>query len=832
MGSELVANVRYALRSFAKRPVFTAAILVTIALGIGSNVAIFSVANAILFRPLPYESPEELVLVWTRLPATDVARGLVSPPDFQDYQTGSTLFEGLAAAMAIPSTATGVGPAEQIIAAFPTWNFFDLLGVAPMLGRGFNADDAFEMDPSMLTSPTASFPPAKVVLSHGFWQRRFGGDPSVVGGSIELNGLPSEIIGVLPPDFQIYMPPDSPIPTEIEAWSPMPSNMSDFGRDAPMLAVIGRLRPGATAEQAQSEMDAVAARLRETYQTHANQNMQILVNDMHGDVVEHTRPTLLALLGAAAFVLLIACANVANLLLVRATGRGREIAVRAALGSGRGRIVAQMLTESALLAVVGGALGLLLARVGMGVIAGLSPGNLPRIDEVGIDGPVLVFTVVATLAAALIFGIAPALHTLGGNLAASLKDRGASSGGAGGNRLRTGLVVVEVALSMVLLVGAGLMLRSFAELQAVDPGFETENIITFTVPVPFATYLLSADRAAFASDLRDRISELPGVASVGAIAPLPLARNDLYNVGPYGAAGVSDEEYRANRADFKVVVSGFFETLDIEIVAGRAFERSDEQAESRRVVIIDERVAANAFGDEDPIGRELMIDTFNEQTFAVERSSAQVVGVVRPIRTTSLAVEGRETIYAPYIMAAFLPPTFVVRTQSDPGAIVASVREAVAAMDPGVPVAEIATLESYVTDAMAQTRFMLWLIGTFAVVALVLASLGLYGVISYSVRQRTREIGVRVAFGAGDRDVIGLVLRQGLVVTGAGIAAGAAASLLATRVVESFLVGVGARDPVTFVAIPLILLTVALVAGYVPARRAAAVDPVVALGDE
>ncbi len=827
----LYSDVRYALRSLAKRPAFAAVILLTLALGIGSNVAIFSVANAILFRPLPYENPEELVLVWTRLPDTDVQRNLVSPPDFGDYQAESRLFADLAGAMAVPGTLTGDGPAEQVQVGYVTWNFFDLLGVVPTLGRDFNRDDPFPIDPEAFGVPNPELPPGTVLLSHGLWQRRFGSDPTVADRRIEIDGLGSIVIGVLPRDFRIYMPPDSPIVTDIDIWMAAPSNMTEFAREAPILAVVGRLADGVNPAQAQGEMDAIAASLRETHQFHAIQNMQILVAGMHDDVVSHTRPTFLALFGVVGFVLLIACANVANLLLVRATEREREIAVRAALGSGRGRIVRQMLTESGLLAVVGGLLGVLLAWQGIRVIVALSPGNLPRLDEVSIDARVLGFTLGATALAALLFGLVPAARTVGGNLAESLKDRVADAGPRG-NRLRTALVVAEVALSLVLLIGAGLMVRSFAQLRAVDPGFDADGVVTFTVPAPFMKYPTMELRANFMNELKTRIETVGGVASVGGVGPLPLAGNDMYYMGSYGATGIADDEYRANRADYKTVVPGYFETLGIELVAGRTLTMADAEATAQPVAVVDEKLAQRAFGDQDPIGRELVLDHFNEETFEVERKSVRVVGVVAPVRATTLAAESRETVYVPFYFAAFLPPTFVVRTAVAPSDLVPLIRTEVDAMDPTVPIADVAMFESYVTNAMAGTRFMLALIGTFAVLALLLASLGLYGVIAYSVRQRTREIGIRVALGAGDRDVVLLVLRQGVALAAAGIAVGLIASFALTRVVEGFLVGVGSMDPVTFVGIPVLLLGVAVVASYVPARRAARVDPVVALGDE
>ncbi len=828
----LLADLKYAVRSFAKRPIFTAVIVLTIALGIGSTVAMFSVADAVLFRPLPYEAPEDLAMVWTRLPATNVDRTLVSGPDLGDYRLESTLFDSFAGAMGLAGTLTGEGPAEQILVGYATWNLFDVLGVTPLLGRRFLADDAFPIDPTAFGGATPDLPPGTVMLSHGLWQRRFGSDPQIVGRTIQIDGWGSVVAGVLAPDFRIYLPSDAAMPTNIDVWMVLPSNLDEFARDGPWLTVVGRLDDNATLENAQAEMDGIAARLRATHPFHATQNMQIVVNGMHDDVVSTARPALLALLGAVAFVLLIACANVANLLLVRATGRGREIAVRAALGSGRGRIVRQMLTESALLGVVGAVVGTILAWWGVRVISGLSPGNLPRLDAVSIDGRVLLFTAGVTVLASLVFGLAPALRTVAGNLAVSLKDRGSDSGSLRSNRLRTGLVIAEVALSLVLLIGAGLMVRSFSEIQQVDPGFDAENVVTFSAPIPFLKYFTAQARATFVNDLRARLDDIPGVEAVGGVAPLPLAGGDLLAMGSFGRIGIAEDEYSANKADYKSVVPGYFEAMGIELVSGRVLLPSDNEREALRVAVIDSRLAERAFGDEDPLGKELMLDHFNDETFSMERAQVQVVGVVAPVRSQSLAAEGRETVYVPYVYNSFLPPTFTVRTVGDPAPLMESIRGALNQLDPDVPMADFATLESHVRDAMAETRFMLALIGSFAFLALILASLGLYGVISYSARQRTREMGVRVAFGAGGPDVLRLVLGQAMAVAGAGVVLGLVVAVAASGVVESLLVGVSKTDPLTYVGVPVLLLAVALAASWVPARRAARVDPVVALRDE
>ena len=826
-------DIRYALRSFYKRPGFTAAILLTLGLGIGSNVAIFSVANAVLFRPLPYSSPEELVLVWNRLLATDVPRALVSGPDFLDYRSETTSFEGFAGAFAVAGTLTGEGPAEQVMSAWITPNLFQILGVAPMIGRDFEVEDEAPVDFELFMDPTADVPPGVVILSYGLWQRRFGSDPDVLGRTVQMDGQGSVIVGVLPPDFRIYLPTDAGMPTDIDTWRVIPSNLaSDFPRDVGWLTVVARLQTGVTPERAQHEMDALALRLREQYQEHANTNMNIMVNSMHRDVVNHARPVLLALLSAAGFVLLIACSNVANLLLVRATSRGREIAVRAALGGGRGRIIRQMLTESGVLATAGALLGLLLAGWGIRVLVAMRPGSLPRLDSVAIDGTVLLFTAGATVLAALVFGAAPALRAASTDLADALKERGSETGGIRGNKLRTALVISEVGLSMVLLIGAGLMLRSFAKLQQVEPGFESENVVTFSVPLPMFKYPQPNARADFVNRLKGRLENLPAVEEVGGVTPLPLAGGDQYSVGSYGREDATAEEYSSNTADYRGVMPGYMAAMKIRLLAGRTLLVSDNEPGALQVAVVDEKLANRLWPDEDPIGQQLMLDHFSVESFGVEQTPVRVVGVVGNVRAENLAADGRETVYVPYLFQPWFPLTVTVRGTVNPTEILPLLRREVNAMDPDVPVANVRFMDEYVDEAMAQTRFTLTLIAVFAALALILASLGLYGVISYSVRQRTREIGVRITFGASERDVVKLVLKQGMAVALLGVSVGLLAAFVLTRWVASLLVGVTATDPLTFLGIPAILLVVSLVASYLPARRAMSVDPVQALRDE
>ncbi|MCH7684496.1 MAG: ABC transporter permease [Gemmatimonadetes bacterium] len=833
--SFLRQDLQYALRTFAQRPGYTAVLVLTLALGIGGIVAIFSVANAVLFRPLPFKDPEQLVLVWNRLANTNVDRALVSGPDFIDYQQQTTMFEDFAAAVAQNGTLTGEGRAEQVLVGWTTVNFLDVLGVSPMVGRDFDPEDAPPIDPQSFADPNATFPPGALILSHGLWQRRFGSDRNVLGLSLQVDGQECIIVGVMPRDFRIYLPPDAGMATDIDIWRAAPENMVTFAdRATAFFTVVARLKAGVTVAQGQAEMDRLATTLREQYQYHARSGMHITVNSMHEDIVAHVRPLLMAVLAAAGFVLLIACANVANLLLVRAASREREIAVRAALGGGRGRIIRQMLTESAVFSIAGGALGLLLAWWGNRALVAMRPENLPRLETIGIDGTVLAFTVGATVLAALLFGMAPALKATSPNLANALNDRGSQGGGTRGNKIRTTLVVAEVALSLVLLVGAGLMLRSFSKIRQVEPGFDAENLLTFSVPLPLFKYRDPDGRADFYERLYRRIEGLPGVQRVGGVVPLPLSGGDQYLVYSYGTSDATEEQWAQTKADYKAVLPGYLEAIGAQIVSGRFLSLADNQAGARRVVVIDEKLAERAWPDEDPLGKQLHVAVlaFDTSGFRTERVPAEVVGVVRNIRAESLTDDGREAVYFPFRWFPWFPLSMTVRTAGNPLALAPLIRREIEIMDPEVPMADIRLMDDYIAEAAAQTRFTLTLISVFAAMALVLASIGLYGVISYSVRQRTREIGVRMAFGADEKSIVRLVVRRGMALGLAGVGVGIVVAFVLTRTVSSLLYGVSAIDPVTFLAIPLVLVAVTVIASYVPARRATRVNPVEALRDE
>jgi putative ABC transport system permease protein len=824
----LLKDLRFAVRTFAQRPGFTIVVVLTLGLAIGSSVAIFSVANAVLLQPLPYEDPERLVLVWNRMTAANRPNAPVSGPDFLDYKTQTTMFEDFAGAIAVEATITGEERPEQVMMGWSTINLFELLGVRPFIGRNFEAADATPIDPKSFLDPNAKLPPGAILLTHGMWQRQFGGDPKIVGKTIQLDGHGSIIVGVLPPDFRIYLPAYAGMPTNIDAWGAIPVDFSTTPRDGEWLTVVGRLKPEVTLEQAQSEMDALAARFREQFQHHKSVGMHIVVNSMHRDVVDHVRPLLLTLLAASGFVVLIACANVANLLLVRAAEREREIAVRAALGGGRGRIVLQMLTESGVLAAAGGIAGLLLGWAMVRTVLAMQPDSLPRLETAGIDGNVLLFVAGASLLAASVFGATPALRAGRANLANALKDRGSDGGGVRGNRVRTALVVMEVALSLVLLIGAGLMMRSFHKLQEVDPGFDTD-VLTVSVPIPMFKYRDPNTRVSFFDQLQQRVAALPGVESVGGVTPLPLGGGDQYWVQPYGRDNATEEEWNQNRADYRAVVPGYTEAMGIRLIAGRTLEKADNEAGALNVIMVDEKIAEQTWPNQDPIGKGMQIVRFDFENMALKRELVQVVGVVEHVRSESLATDGRGAIYYPYRFFPWWPMTLTVRGASDPRGLVGAIRAEVTALDADVPIADVRLMSDYVADAMAQTRFTLTLIGVFAGLALSLAAIGLYGVIAYSLRQRIPEFGVRMAFGAGSKNLVRLVLGHGMTLALCGVGLGLVAALLLARAASSLLFGVTPMDPVTFAGIPLLLVGVTAVASYIPARRATQIDPVNAL---
>ena len=793
-------DIRYGCRSLLKRPGFTAIALIALALGIGANTAIFSLVNAVLLRPLPFAEPDRLVWMWGNI-RNGGNRASVAPLDFLDFRQQNTTFEQFAASFSVPRplNLTGNGEPERLTGAGVTGNYFQALGVQPALGRTF----VLENEKSGSDQVT--------VLSYRLWQKRFGGDPNIVNKTVVLDGKSCEVLGVMPPDFSF--------PNSAELWVPLNFDVSPGmkQRKAHFLRPIGKLKPGVTLAQAQADMDAVARRLEAQYPD-TNTGWGLRLVSLREQLVGNTRPMLFILFGAVGFVLLIACANVANLLLVRAAGRQKEIALRTALGAGRWRIVRQMITESVLLALVGGALGTLLAIWGVELLVRLSEGSIPPTAQVRIDATVLGFTLLISVVTGVLFGLAPALRTMRLNLSESLKEggRGAAEGGQR-NRTRSALVVLESAIAVVLLIGAGLLIRSLIRLQNVSPGFDAQNVLTMRLDLPRQKYDTPDKSVNFFSQLESRLGALPGVESVGFVSELPLSGqpNDM----PYtveGRPAVSPDQSFDD--DFRRVNRQYFSALRIPLLRGRNFTEQ-EVRQTAKVLIISERLASQVFPNEEPLGKRLVM-SFGNQAY-------EIIGIVGDIRHRALESDPAPAMYWPTYETG--GTNVVIRTQGDPSSLAAAVRNEVKAIDPDQPVAELRTMDDWLKTAVATPRYRTMLIALFALVALVLAATGIYGVMSYSVAQRTHEIGVRMALGARRFDVLALVVRQGMALVVAGIVLGLLGAVALTRVMSTLLFGVTARDPMTFAGVAALLMLVALVACYVPARRATKVDPLIAL---
>lgn len=796
----LLRDIRYGLRGLLKRPGFTLIALIALALGIGANTAIFSLVNAVLLRPLPFPEADRLVWVFGNI-RNGGNRASVSPLDFLDYRAQNTTFEEFAASISVPVplNLTGSGEPERLTAAAVTGNYFQALGVKPALGRTFLLENEKPGNDQV------------AVLSYSLWQKRFGGDPAIFSKTITLDGKTCAVLGVMSKDFSF--------PQSAELWVPLNFDGSPGmkQRKAHFLRPIGRLKAGVTLAQAQADTDAVARRLEEAYpETNKSWNLRLV--PLREQLVGNTRPTLFILFGAVGFVLLIACANVANLLLVRAAGRQKEIALRTALGAGRFRIVRQMITESVLLALVGGALGTLLAIWGVELLVKLSAGSIPSTAQVRIDATVLGFTLLTSLLTGVLFGLAPALRTMKLNLSESLKEGGRSPGeGPQRNRTRSVLVVLESAVAVVLLIGAGLLVRSLIQLQNTSPGFDARNVLTMNVQLPREKYATPEKAVNFFEELESRIGGLLGVENVGLISELPLSGqpNDM----PYTVEGrppVSIDQ--AFDDDFRQVNRQYFAAMRIPLLRGRNFTEQ-EVRQSAKVVIISELLARQTFPNEEPIGKRL-IPIMGKQPF-------EIIGIVGDIRHRALESQPAAAMYLPTYEIGGM--NVVIRTKGEPTSIAAAVRKEVQGIDPDQPVAAVKTMEQWLETSVAGPRYRTALLALFALVALVLAATGIYGVMSYSVSQRTHEIGVRMALGARQRDVLKLVVRQGMTLVVVGVGLGLVGAIALTRVMSSLLFGVTAKDPLTFVAVAALLTLVAFVACYLPARRATKVDPLVAL---
>jgi predicted permease len=804
-------DLKFACRQILKNPGFTAVAVLTLALGIAANTAIFSVINGVLLRPLPYRDADRLVTVCQSSVKRGFSQVVVTPATLRDWREQNSVFEELGGQIYESVNLTGVERPEHFHAAWTTPNYFSVFGVRPLLGRTFVADD----------KPPAGHRVA--VLSYGLWKRNFEGDRSVVGQKITLNRLNYTVIGVMPPDFKIYQPavvfglPTGDVQPQL--WVPYPGSMEE--RTNHYFLAFARLKPGVIVAQAQSELSTIAERSGQEWPSQKDWGAS--VQPLNEQIVGGSRPALRLLLGAVGFVLLIACANVANLSLARSAARGKELAVRSALGAARLRLVRQLLVESAMLAVLGGGLGVLLARFGLAALMALQPTSLPRLDEIRLDGSVLGFTLVLSLLTGLIFGLVPALHASNPNLIESLKEGGRnSSEGRHGRGVRSALVVAEVALAMVLLVGGGLMIQSFAQLMRVNPGFVPEQLVTFDFSMAGRAYDEDSKRISLVRQLRERVQSKPGVRSVATVYGLPFGTMLNAVVGATIDGRSDSDPQRGARAAWRVVSPSYFKTLSVPLLAGRAFSEELDTATSPPVAIINETFARKYFPGEDPVGRRIQI-------FTLSTNRHEIVGVIKDVKLTGLDAPSTPEIYQSDSQNGEWMFSLVVRSSLPSREIEKMARVEAAAIDKELPPFNFRTMEQAISASVAPRHFIMMLIGLFAALALTLTAVGIYGVVSYSVSQQTREIGIRIALGATRRTVLGLVLRQGTVVALVGIMIGLAGSFGLTRLIVNQLFGVSATDPATFVIVATLLMLVALMACYLPARRATKVDPMEAL---
>jgi putative ABC transport system permease protein len=814
----LLQDFRYALRMIIKNPGFTAVALLALALGIGANTALFGTVNAIVLRPLPYTEPERLVMIWENNPEIDLG-GFdlfpVSAGSFVDWRDQNQVFDQVSIINGARYSLTGLDTPERLGGASVSHNFFELMGVQAERGRAFLQEE---------DRPGAG---RVVVISHGLFERRFGSDPDILGKAMTLDGSSYTIVGVMPAGFGFPRAEDLPsyfqLPPQAEVWTPIGLTAEQINnRSSHNKAAIARLRPHVTLSQAQADLDAIARRAAEQYEE--ARGFGVTLVPLQEQVVGNVRTALYVLFGAVGFVLLIACANVANLLLARSAARQKEVAIRTALGASRLRIVRQMLTESVVLSVLGGALGLLVAYLGVKALLIAGPDSIPRKHEVGIDAAVLAFTFLVSLATGVLFGVAPAFQATRLSLNEILKEgvRG-SSLGAGHNRTRSLLVIGEVSLALVLLVGAGLLVRSFIRLLQVEPGFDPQNVLTVKLELPDSKYSEFSQQTALFKQVIERVKSLPGVTSASACSDLPLSGNEEIDMFTVEGRPQGKTLAETPLADFRFIDHDYFDTMRIRLRSGRAFTDRDTET-SPSVVIISQTLAERFWPGEDPIGKRLKAGDYQSKA-----AWASVVGLVGDVKHSALNIEPRPQLYFPYQQKHWAQMTIVARTAANPANLAAALRDQVWAVDRDQPLTKVSTLEQFLENSISQRRFNVLLLGALSAVAMVMAAVGIYGVISYSVTQRTHEIGVRMALGATPTGVMRLIVRQGMALALVGVGAGLAAALALTRVMTSLLYGVSPTDPLTIIFVPLALTSVALLACYIPARRATRIDPGVAL---
>jgi len=796
----LPSGLRQALRSLRRAPAFTLAAVTTLALGIGANTAIFSAVNGVLLHPLAYPDPDRLVVVWGR--HTTIGRETASQPDFLDWREQARSFEALAAMTSTRFNVTGAGEPEVVNGGIATANLLHVFGVVPSVGRGFRDDEEHGAAPKV------------AMLGEGYWRRRFGAERNIVGSRILLSGVPHTVVGIVPAQLQLERP--------VDVWTPLATD-STRPRRADFLTVFGRLGQGASLDRAQQEMTTIMRRLEAQYpESNANWGAEVVAlrEQMTGEI----RPALLVFMGAVGLVLLVACANVANLMLARAAGRRREVTIRSALGASRARLAGELLLESMLLALLGGALGLLLALWGVEGLRSLGPDTLPRVNEIGLDLRVLGFALVLSLVTGLLFGLAPIWQMAGRDLHDGLAvgSRGVA-GGSGIQRARSALVLGEVALAFVLLAGASLLLRSFERLQRVDPGFVADRVLTARVTLPRLAYPEEERWLAFGQELLARTAAEPGVRSAALVSDAPLGDSP-----PFWSFGIQGGETPAPDAVQDAAVftasASYFETLRIPLVRGRLFDATDRVG-SPDVALISQSVAQRYWKGKDAVGARI---TFGDPADPEVRWMT-VVGIVGDVLHERLNGQAYPQIYIPFEQSPERSMVLAARTSGDPLALVPAVRRAIAGIDPDLPLADVSTLEDRKAVSLARPRVNATVLGGFALAALVLAAVGIYGVVAYGVVQRTRELGIRMALGAGGSTLLRMVIRQGMMPVLGGMAVGLVGALAGGRLLRGLLFGVGSGDPTILALVTGFLVTVALTAMYLPARRASRSDPMIAL---
>ena len=801
-------DLRFGIRILLKNGGFTLIAVFTTALGIGASTAIFSVVNGVLLRPLPYKTADRIVAIQEI--SREGKRVQTTPANFLDWRAQNTVFEHLAAIFTRGSNLVGDNGAERIDLAVTSANFFDVFGAQPAQGRLFLPEDE-----------QAGHQPI-VVIGHALWQRRYGGDPGIVGQAIILDGTSYTVAGIAPAGFQY--------PNKTEAWLPPirlapavnPSMDVTQVRGWGYLTAVASLKPGIKLQQAKDEMEAITARLREQY-PQTNNNRFNRVVGLYEHLVGDTSTILWVLLGAVCFVLLIACANVANLMLVRASARQKEIAIRTALGASRLRIIRQLLTESVMLALAGGAAGLLLASQGVDLLTGMLPADFPRLQDIGLDLKVFGFTIVVSLITGIVFGFAPAWQVSRADVHESLKENSRGSAGGRRQRLRSLLVAAEVALSLVLLVGAGLLFRTFLQLQSVKSGFNAQRALTVRLNPSGANFREDPQFIAYYKNVEERLRSIPGVEAVGAINTLPLAKGPTFGFRVEGRPQLPIDQWPF--ANYRSVTADYFRALGIPILQGRPFEERDD-ATHPLVALINQAAADSVFAGENPVGKRIGFGGTDRNGQPVW---FEIVGVVGNVRSIELREEPLNEVYLSSLQDTFAEMSFVIRTEIEPEGLATAVREAVQDVDRAQPVGAIRPMERIVSESVTQPRFNLTLLGIFGAIALILSAAGIYGVTAYTVNQRTHEIGIRMAVGAREQDVLRLVMKQGMMPAVIGLAVGLGAAIGLTRLMKSLLFGVSATDPLTFAVLAAVLLGVALLACYFPARRAMRVDPMIAL---